>query len=458
MKYKCKIFKKGNKQSGITLVALVVTIVVLLILAGISIRLVLDNNGIITRAGDAKDKHEQGRVNDQIDLDTAADDIDKALGTYDPLKKIPEKTVEEAKADSMLESNEESKVKFTDGTVIIPKGYKISDATAEDVGHGVVIEDANRNQWVWVPVDDEMLAKMCNTANTTEYKMCGTTDDDPVKVKWYSGSEILSGKTRTTPGTTSSPYYREPDLVIESGTSYDAANYKTIVGNNGTLKEMAQLFKDEYETMIKSVQKYKGFYIGRYELSGSVTNPTEQSGTTITNTNWYNLYNACKKLGANADGSDKEGIATRMIWGCQWDATCDFIATKGELKSITDSSDWGNYRNSKNNAAVKETKEDGTEERKYGSKQITGYSEYWKANNIYDIAGNCWEWTQEADSVYSRVYRGGSYNSGMGGSDFPASSLSSSDPIRQLLSNTRFSSHFNNYNWHLERENQWKKT
>ena len=88
MKYKCKIFKKGNKQSGITLVALVVTIVVLLILAGISIRLVLDNNGIITRAGDAKDKHEQGRVNDQIDLDTAADDIDKALGTYDPLKKI----------------------------------------------------------------------------------------------------------------------------------------------------------------------------------------------------------------------------------------------------------------------------------------------------------------------------------------------------------------------------------
>ena len=56
MKHKCKIFKKGSKQSGITLVALVVTVVVLLILAGVSINFVLDNNGIITKAGEAKDK------------------------------------------------------------------------------------------------------------------------------------------------------------------------------------------------------------------------------------------------------------------------------------------------------------------------------------------------------------------------------------------------------------------
>jgi hypothetical protein len=77
MSNKCKIFRKENKQSGITLVALVVTIVVLLILAGISIRLVLDNNGIINRAGEAKDKHEQGRVNDQTDLDNALEWMDE---------------------------------------------------------------------------------------------------------------------------------------------------------------------------------------------------------------------------------------------------------------------------------------------------------------------------------------------------------------------------------------------
>ena len=56
MKHKCKIFRKGKKQAGITLVALVVTVVVLLNLAGVSIRLVLDNNGIIIKAGDARDK------------------------------------------------------------------------------------------------------------------------------------------------------------------------------------------------------------------------------------------------------------------------------------------------------------------------------------------------------------------------------------------------------------------
>ena len=80
MENKCKIFKKGNKQSGITLVALVVTIVVLLILAGISIRLVLDNNGIINKAGEGKEKYGQAKENEQTDLDNALDWIDEMTG------------------------------------------------------------------------------------------------------------------------------------------------------------------------------------------------------------------------------------------------------------------------------------------------------------------------------------------------------------------------------------------
>ncbi len=77
---KGKIFSKGNNQSGITLVALVVTIVVLLILAGISIRLALDNNGIITRAGDAKEKYGQAKENEQTDLDNASDWMEGITG------------------------------------------------------------------------------------------------------------------------------------------------------------------------------------------------------------------------------------------------------------------------------------------------------------------------------------------------------------------------------------------
>ena len=93
-----------------------------------------------------------------------------------------------------------------------------------------------------------------------------------------------------------------------------------------------------------------------------------------------------------------------MIWGIQWDLACDFISKKGEQKSIKDSTAWGNHSDSTGNAAVM----DGTT-KKYGSKQVTGYSEYWKANNIYDLAGNCWEWTQEANDTSYRANRGGNF-------------------------------------------------
>ena len=80
-----------------------------------------------------------------------------------------------------------------------------------------------------------------------------------------------------------------------------------------------------------------------------------------------------------------------MIWGLQWDATCNWLETS--QFDITNSSTWGNYYT---NTA------DG-----HGSKQNTGFSENWKANNIYDFAGNCEEWTQEASDSGNRALRGG---------------------------------------------------
>ena len=95
-----------------------------------------------------------------------------------------------------------------------------------------------------------------------------------------------------------------------------------------------------------------------------------------------------------------------MIFGCQWDQVCKFINTSGDKVSLTNSTSYGNYSNSSGNANVSGK----------GRKQVTGYSDYWKANNIYDIAGNCYEWTQEAYSTYGRASRGGYYGNG-GGSD-----------------------------------------
>ena len=323
----------------------------------------------------------------------------------------------------------------------IPDGYTPVDTdtsqwgdgdnppSQDSVDHGLVIKDDSNNEWVWVPVPD--VTVMCDTSNKTEYTVCGTT----VATNKYSKSGIIEGLTRTTPGTSTRDSCREPDLVVGSnGTSDDAKEeyYKTILRFESKDK-MAEAFVADYNEMIVSIGKYGGFYIGRYELSNA---GVQKNQPTLVNTNWYNLYKACKDKKLQA--SDK--VKTGMIWGCQWDVTCNFIANKGEQKSITNSSSWGNYSNSTGNAAVKVT-ENGTETNKYGSMQNTGYSEYWKANNIYDLAGNCYEWTQEASDTSYRANRGGNYYDF--GSYNPASYHNDYNP-GTVNSNVRFSSHFNN--------------
>ena len=371
----------------------------LLILAGVSISLLLDENGIIKKSKDARREYGQAKANEQEDLSNLSDIIDEA--TAEPTPKVDVNT--KAGDNSTINGK-----KGTSKNPTIPKNYiPIDTATStwgdgstapsqDSVNHGLVIRDEQNNEWVWIPVDKETLATMYEESSD-EKTLCGTTGETAVKTKLYSKSEIISGQTRTEPGKTSG--FREPDLVVGSGSSYDAKEeyYKTILGFKSKEK-MAEAFVAEYKEMIESIQKYGGFYIGRYELSEA---GVQKNQPTLTNTNWYNLYNACKDTKLQA--SDK--VKTGMIWGCQWDVTCNFIANKGEQKSITDSRTWGNYNDSEGDAKVIVT-ENGTETNKYGTKQNTGYSEYWKANNIYDLAGNCFEWTQEAGYTHYRAVSG----------------------------------------------------
>ena len=420
------------------------TIVVLLILAGVSISLLLDENGIIKKSKDARKEYGQAKANEQEDLSNLSDMIDEA--TAEPTPKVDVNT--KAEDNSTINGK-----KGTSKNPTIPKNYiPIDTATStwgdgstapsqDSVNHGLVIKDEKNNEWVWVPVPD--VTVMCDTSNTKEYTLCGTTGDTAVKTKLYSKSGIISGKTRITPGTTSD--FREPDLVVGSGTEYDASDtssdtyYKTILGKTGTKEQLAQLFADEYKAMIESVSKYGGFYIGRYELSGTVTEPTEKPGKTLTKTDWYNLYNACRS--SKLQASDK--VKTQMIWGCQWDVTMNWLISSGAKTSDEvnkDSSTWGNYRNY--NTANNYTEGTTGYEKNAGSLQNTGSSENWKANNIYDLAGNVSEWTQEALNTNSRASRGCNYNDN--GSYYPASYRFSSIPDNSDNDYKRFSSHFNN--------------
>ena len=407
----------------------------------------LDENGIIKKSKDARREYGQAKANEQEDLSNLSDMIEEATGKV-TLAKVPVGT--KASKNGTINGK-----KGNSNNPTIPKGYiPIDTATStwgdgssapsqDSVDHGLVIRDEQNNEWVWVPVDKGTLATMYEEASD-EKTLCGTTGETAVKTKLYSKTITIgtdSNKktmSRTTPGTTD---YREPDLVVkkyDGNDDYDAKTeyYNTILGFESKGK-MAEAFVADYNEMIASISKYGGFYIGRYELSRE---GVKKDKATLTNTNWYNLYKKCKELNA----SDK--VETRMIWGCQWDVTMNWLISSGAKTSDEvnkDSSSWGNYSDSKENAKVTVTEDDGTTTNKYGSKQNTGYSEYWKANNIYDLAGNCYEWTQEALYTSSRADRGG--YCGNNGSDYPASLRSgSAAPDYSVNGSVRFSSHFNN--------------
>ncbi len=380
-----KIFNKEEK--GITLIALVVTIVVLLILAGVSISLVLNNNGVISKSKDAKNQYAGAQTNEEKHFNEVTDWIDTKVGDTTgggSVTKIDGVPIPEG-------------YYYVGGTKA--KGLVISDNVADkelDKGKENVRRDLAGNQWVWVPVETP------SSLYTTVDEGVALAGSTGVKTTKYTNSEIISGKTRVKPGDPSSTDSREPDLVLGSDEKqYDYANYAT--AGFSSLANMAETMKSDYEEMIASLEKYKGFYIGRYELSenGEKTGATQTCGNGV---NWYTLYKNCTTL---ASGSK---VKTRMIWGLQWDATCNWLGGSGF--DIKDSTDWGNHVG---NTA------DGHE-----SKQNTGFSESWKANNIYDFAGNCYEFTQEASDTTGRDSRGGGYDNS--GSLIPVSCCVSLNP------------------------------
>ena len=367
---------------------MVVTIVVLLILAGISLNLVLGENGIITKAQEARDKTEQARINTEKSMNS----LEQELSNY--VNKTDSGNGGNSGGGS---SGGSGSSQTTVENVVIPEGYYyvggtkakgivISDNVADkelDKGKENVRRDLAGNQWVWVPVE---IPSSLYTTVTEGIALAGTTG---VKTTKYTNSAIISGITRGLPGDESS--YREPDILTHSTNGDNDDRAKT--AGFSSLANMAETMKSDYEEMIASLEKYKGFYIGRYELTAN----GEKTGATQISKTWYEYYKNCTTL---ASGSK---VKTRMIWGLQWDATCNWLDNSGF--SITDSSTWGNY-------------EDNTADG-HGSKQNTGFSENWKANNIYDFAGNFFEFTQEASSTGYRASRGGVY--GSYGSRNPAS-------------------------------------
>lgn len=276
----------------------------------------------------------------------------------------------------------------------VPGGFKVSEETENEINKGIVIQDIEGNEFVWVPVQNigEMIINsnediiLDNVSKSTRtYSNLRIRELDKTKFSMVKTGDITSS--------------REPDILRDYDTKEEY--YKGILGFN-TVDDMADSMIKEYNNMLNSINKYNGFYVGRYELTGSISEPTVKKGKVLTTQeagNWYYLYRSCNNM------INTMYAKTTMIYGCQWDEICEWLKECG-FDTDNDSSKWGNYSNTG------------------GTDEPTGSNEKWQANKIYDLAGNHWEFTQEAYSTNYRVGRAGAF-----GSTSPAADRNIDTPI-----------------------------
>ena len=435
--------KKGEKDKnmrnkGITLIALVITIIVLLILAGVSIATLTGQNGILTRAQDSKTQTEIADEKEAIQLayagavaekrgtgDVTAEDLNREFGTngtnatatngangeitvtfgapsnrvytIDSNGNISEGGGEVTPPTGNLPATDETSPFLPDGATV----------TEDDLNEGVTIKDSNNNEWVWIVVPKSVTAS--------------STTDEEIK-----------------------------NALITYATDYRGSYSDTWYEGCG-LGE--QEYPEKYSEMLQSIKANGGFYIGKYEV-GSFDEPVTSNDNTrqavIQQGAYPYNYVTCSQAEDLAEGLATGGKTSTLMFGIQWDLVLKYLEENGDWDTTTNnasyylktnSSSWGNYANNSFSVA---------EGNKYAIYNQSTYqlgewnpvpSDYEKPNsgteswvllstgavddnskmNIYDLAGNVSEWTLEKSTTTRSpcANRGGYYYNS--GSSTPAS-------------------------------------
>ena len=404
---------KSKEEKAITLIALVVTIIVLIILAGVSINLVFGNLGIVTKAKEAKRMQEQAELNEQIALGELSNEIDKTIngkGTpTDSPTGMP--TIKELRDSGEFMKKETTAIDSDKNLIKIPQGFKVAKDSGINVTEGVVIEDNdiiegignNRgNQYVWVPVGNKIKKSDGTTVDITlgRYTFAdGTYDKDANDKVLKKGTPILKQSAENyTQEVLINLYYKELAIYRQG-----VASYKETDGLNTTSrgKKKADGTYEGIKSFIDSVKSNGGYYIARYEASyGTDGKANSKVSNTADDTYGANpstegtLWNNVRQLNAATACYDIYTTATTdLINSYAWDTAIVYI------QNFSGDTEYS-YQNGKSiNSILANTGNNNDEKCK-----------------INDMASNTYEWTTEY-STYARgsdalpcTGRGGSYN------------------------------------------------
>ena len=408
-----KIKNKRNylKEKGITLIALVVTIVVLLILAGVSVNALFGNSGIIEKAKEAQNAMNKATENDQKQIGELTNWIDNQVngttggnetggnttGGDDNPSTMP-------KISRLIGTVVDKNTKAEDAygnKITIPKGFKIlehnptsstgavtynytnSEETGEHipaVQDGIVIEDKDGNQFVWVPV-----GTIKNKNNTTNTITLGRYefDSNTGALKSTTPAQVASVENCTQAVKIDS-YYQE--LSTSRG------------GNSATDSTAQNATARNLEEFISTTLANGGYYIARFEASGTASKITSKYNQTVLgNITQPNAAKVAREMYGEVKENNELVYASDLVNSYAWDTAIIFIQT---YSTETDASSYASKNKSTSFANT------GRNNDKYC--------------NIWDMSGNAFEWTTEystysiGSSFYICVYRGGYYDTDRG--------------------------------------------
>ena len=404
-----KIMKTKIKQEkGITLIALVVTIVVLLILAGVSVNALFGNSGIIEKAKEAQNKMNQATQKDLDAINELNNWIDGKINgssggnTTGGNTTGGDDTSTTQKISTLVGKVVDKNTKAEDAygnKITIPKGFKVvahgtvagsatytySGDNIPAVQDGIVIENGtDGNQFVWVPV-----GTIKNKNNTTNTITLGRYEFDSNTGALKSNTPVqVASVENCTQEVTINTNYKELSVFRAGNSATDST------AQNATARNL--------EEFISTTLANGGYYIARFEASGTASKITSKYNQTVLgNITQPNAAKVAREMYGEVKENNELVYASDLVNSYAWDTAIIFIQT---YSTETDASSYASQNKS------------------------TSFANTGKSNdkycNIFDMSGNADEWTTEYSTYsynsnfYPCVRRGVCYNTAPGEADY----------------------------------------